>query len=54
MNIQLLSDLHLESNPGFMPTPAPATSVRGRFLWYELMTTDTAAAKVSAGSGLFQ
>jgi predicted enzyme related to lactoylglutathione lyase len=28
-----------------MPAPAPATSVRGRFLWYELMTTDTAAAK---------
>jgi uncharacterized protein len=28
-----------------MPAPAPAPSVRGRFLWYELMTTDTAAAK---------
>ena len=23
MKIQLLSDLHLESNPGFVPTPAP-------------------------------
>ncbi len=27
MNIQLLSDLHLESNPGFMPTPAPGADV---------------------------
>ncbi len=27
MNIQLLSDLHLESNPGFVPTPAPEADV---------------------------
>ncbi len=27
MNIQLLSDLHLESNPGFMPSPAPGADV---------------------------
>jgi predicted phosphodiesterase len=27
MNIQLLSDLHLESNPQFMPTPAPGADV---------------------------
>jgi Calcineurin-like phosphoesterase len=27
MNIQLLSDLHLENNPGFMPTPAPGADV---------------------------
>ena len=27
MNIQLLSDLHLESNPGFMPTPTPGADV---------------------------
>ena len=27
MNIQLLSDLHLESNPGFVPTPAPDADV---------------------------
>jgi predicted phosphodiesterase len=27
MNIQLLSDLHLESNPGFVPTPAPGADV---------------------------
>ncbi len=27
MNIQLLSDLHLESNPDFMPTPAPGADV---------------------------
>ncbi|PVE06914.1 metallophosphoesterase [Limnohabitans sp. Rim28] len=27
MKIQLLSDLHLESNPGFMPSPAPGTDV---------------------------
>jgi uncharacterized protein len=28
-----------------MPAPAPAPGVRGRFLWYELMATDVAAAK---------
>jgi uncharacterized protein len=28
-----------------MPAPAPAPGIRGRFLWYELMTTDTAAAQ---------
>jgi uncharacterized protein len=28
-----------------MPAPAPAPGVRGRFLWYELLTTDTDAAK---------
>jgi Icc-related predicted phosphoesterase len=27
MKIQLLSDLHLESNPDFMPTPAPGADV---------------------------
>jgi uncharacterized protein len=27
-----------------MPAPAPAPSIRGRFLWYELLTTDKAAA----------
>lgn len=27
MNIQLLSDLHLESNPQFMPVPAPGADV---------------------------
>jgi predicted enzyme related to lactoylglutathione lyase len=27
-----------------MPAPAPEPTVRGRFLWYELMTTDVAAA----------
>ncbi|MFM1925868.1 MAG: hypothetical protein RIT44_1674 [Pseudomonadota bacterium] len=27
MNIQLLSDLHLEANPGFVPTPAPGADV---------------------------
>jgi Icc-related predicted phosphoesterase len=27
MKIQLLSDLHLESNPGFMPSPAPGADV---------------------------
>jgi predicted phosphodiesterase len=27
MNIQLLSDLHLESHPGFMPEPAPGADV---------------------------
>ena len=27
MNIQLLSDLHLESNPHFVPQPAPASDV---------------------------
>ena len=27
MNIQLLSDLHLEANPGFVPTPAPGAEV---------------------------
>jgi Icc-related predicted phosphoesterase len=27
MKIQLLSDLHLESNPGFMPNPAPGADV---------------------------
>jgi predicted phosphodiesterase len=27
MKIQLLSDLHLESNPGFVPTPAPGADV---------------------------
>ncbi len=27
MNIQLLSDLHLASNPGFVPTPAPGIDV---------------------------
>ena len=27
MKIQLLSDLHLESNPGFVPTPAPDADV---------------------------
>ncbi len=27
MKIQLLSDLHLENNPGFMPTPAPGADV---------------------------
>src|SRR4029453_2098721 len=28
-----------------MPAPAPAPGIRGRFLWYELLTSDTAAAK---------
>jgi predicted enzyme related to lactoylglutathione lyase len=28
-----------------MPAPAPAPTIRGRFLWYELMTTDVDAAK---------
>ena len=27
MKIQLLSDLHLEANPGFMPSPAPGADV---------------------------
>ena len=42
-----------------MAAPAPATSIRGRFLWYELLTTDTAAAKafytqaIGWGSQLF-
>jgi len=27
MNIQLLSDLHLETNPDFMPSPAPGADV---------------------------
>ena len=27
MNIQLLSDLHLEANPGFVPRPAPGADV---------------------------
>ena len=27
MKIQLLSDLHLETNPGFMPSPAPGADV---------------------------
>ena len=27
MNIQLLSDLHLEANPGFEPTPAPGADL---------------------------
>ena len=28
-----------------MPAPAPAPTIRGRFLWHELMTTDVEAAK---------
>ena len=44
MNIQLLSDLHLESHPGFVPEPAPGwlrgtkTGLPGmkRFMWREM------------------
>jgi predicted enzyme related to lactoylglutathione lyase len=34
---------HFEED--FMPAPALAPTIRGRFLWYELMTTDVEAAK---------
>ena len=51
MNIQLLSDLHLESNPGFMPTPAPGADVL--VLAGDIGSYQTGSALAASGDGDF-
>jgi predicted phosphodiesterase len=51
MNIQLLSDLHLESNPDFMPTPAPGADVL--VLAGDIGSYQAGSALASAGDGDF-
>ncbi|WP_295523328.1 metallophosphoesterase [Limnohabitans sp. Rim8] len=47
MNIQLLSDLHLESNPAFMPTPAQGADVL--VLAGDIGSYQTHSALITAG-----
>jgi predicted phosphodiesterase len=51
MNIQLLSDLHLESHPDFMPTPAPGADVL--VLAGDIGSYQAGSALASAGDGDF-
>ena len=51
MNIQLLSDLHLESNPDFMPTPAPGADVL--VLAGDIGSYQSGSALSAAGDGDF-
>ncbi len=56
MNIQLLSDLHLESNPGFMPTPATGADVlvlAGDIGSYQNNSALSAAGDADFGLGRF-
>lgn len=51
MNIQLLSDLHLETNPGFMPMPAPTADVL--VLAGDIGSYQTGSALAASGDGDF-
>ena len=51
MKIQLLSDLHLESNPNFMPSPAPGADVL--VLAGDIGSYQTGSALASSGDGDF-
>ena len=56
MNIQLLSDLHLEANPGFLPTPAPGADVlvlAGDIGSYQAHSALTALGDTDFGLGRF-
>jgi predicted phosphodiesterase len=56
MNIQLLSDLHLENNPGFVPTPAPGADVlvlAGDIGSYQNNSALSAAGDTDFGLGRF-
>ncbi|MFM7000617.1 MAG: metallophosphoesterase, partial [Limnohabitans sp.] len=56
MNIQLLSDLHLENNSGFMPTPAPGADVlvlAGDIGSYQNNSALSAAGDTDFGLGRF-
>ena len=56
MNIQLLSDLHLENNPGFMPTPAHNADVlvlAGDIGSYQNNSALTALGDTDFGLGRF-
>jgi Calcineurin-like phosphoesterase len=51
MNIQLLSDLHLEANPDFMPSPAPGVDVL--VLAGDIGSYQTGSALATADDGDF-
>lgn len=51
MKIQLLSDLHLEANPDFMPSPAPGSDVL--VLAGDIGSYQTGSALATAGDGDF-
>jgi len=51
MKVQLLSDLHLETNPGFMPTPAPGADVL--VLAGDIGSYQAGSALTTAGDGDF-
>ena len=56
MNIQLLSDLHLEANPGFVPTPAAGADVlvlAGDIGSYQAHSALTAAGDTDFGLARF-
>lgn len=56
MNIQLLSDLHLEANPGFVPTPAPCADLlvlAGDIGSYQAHSALTASGDNDFGLGRF-
>ena len=56
MNIQLLSDLHLEANPGFVPRPAPGADVlvlAGDIGSYQAHSALTAAGDTDFGLARF-
>jgi predicted phosphodiesterase len=56
MNIQLLSDLHLEANPGFVPSPAPGADVlvlAGDIGSYQAHSALTAAGDTDFGLARF-
>jgi Calcineurin-like phosphoesterase len=56
MNIQLLSDLHLESNPGFVPQPAPGADLlvlAGDIGSYQNNSALSAAGDTDFGLGRF-
>ena len=51
MKIQLLSDLHLESNPNFMPSPAPGADVQ--VLAGDIGSYQSGSALAASGDGDF-
>ena len=51
MKVQLLSDLHLETNPGFTPTPAPGADVL--VLAGDIGSYQAGSALTKAGDGDF-